>query len=55
MLKEQARRTPAPQWVRVIGGWSEFQFAERRMPTIAEINAVSQDVPVFVLNLYNRA
>ena len=55
MLKEQARRTPAPQWVRVIGGWSEFQFAECRMPTIAEINAVSQDVPVFVLHLYNRA
>lgn len=42
MLKEQAIRTPAPQWVRVIGGWSEFQFAERRMPTLAEINAVSQ-------------
>ncbi|MGB0561448.1 MAG: amidohydrolase [Spirulinaceae cyanobacterium] len=55
MLREQAARTPAPQWVRVIGGWSEFQFAERRMPTIDEINAVSQDVPVFVLHLYNRA
>ena len=55
MLKEQAARTPAPQWVRVIGGWSEFQFAERRMPTLAEINRVSQDVPVFILNLYNRA
>lgn len=55
MLKEQARRTPAPQWVRVIGGWSEFQFAEQRMPTLKEINAVSQDVPVFILNLYNRA
>ena len=55
MLKEQAIRTPAPQWVRVIGGWSEFQFAERRLPTVAEINAVSQDVPVFVLHLYNRA
>ncbi len=55
MLGEQARRTPAPQWVRVIGGWSEFQFAERRMPTLDEINAVSEDVPVFILNLYNRA
>lgn len=32
MLKEQAARTPAPQWVRVIGGWTEFQFAEGRMP-----------------------
>ncbi len=55
MLKEQARRTPPPQWVRVVGGWSEFQFAERRMPTLAEINAVSPDTPVFVLHLYARA
>ncbi len=55
MLREQARRTPAPQWVRVVGGWTEFQFAERRMPTLAEINAVSGDVPVFVLHLYDRA
>ena len=55
MLREQALRTPAPQWVRVIGGWSEFQFAEKRMPTLAEINAASQDVPVFILNLYDRA
>ncbi|PEP22327.1 amidohydrolase [Bacillus wiedmannii] len=55
MLKEQARRTPAPQWVRVVGGWSEFQFKERRLPTLAEINAVSEDTPVFVLHLYDRA
>ena len=55
MLREQARRTPAPQWVRVVGGWSEFQFAERRMPTLAEINAASADTPVFVLHLYDRA
>ena len=55
MLKEQAARTPAPQWVRVIGGWTEFQFAERRMPTLAEINAVTPDTPVFVMHLYDRA
>lgn len=55
MLKEQALRTPAPQWVRVVGGWTEFQFAERRMPTLAEINAVSPDTPVFILHLYDRA
>jgi len=55
MLKEQAARTPAPQWVRVIGGWTEFQFAERRMPTLAEINAVAPDTPVFVMHLYDRA
>jgi predicted amidohydrolase YtcJ len=55
MLKEQARRTPPPQWVRVIGGWNEFQFTERRMPTLDEINAASPDTPVFVLHLYDRA
>src|SRR6476659_715922 len=55
MLREQARRTPAPQWVRVVGGWTEFQFAERRMPTLDEINAASPDTPVFVLHLYDRA
>jgi predicted amidohydrolase YtcJ len=36
MLKGKAARTPAPQWVRVVGGWTEFQFAERRMPTLDE-------------------
>lgn len=55
MLRDQAARTPAPQWVRVVGGWSEFQFAERRMPTIEEINAVAPDTPVFILHLYCRA
>ena len=55
MLKEQAGRTPAPQWVRVVGGWTEFQFAERRMPTLDEINAAAPETPVFVLHLYDRA
>ena len=55
MLKIQADRTPAPQWVRVVGGWSEFQFKERRLPTLAEINAVAPDTPVFILHLYDRA
>lgn len=55
MLKEQAARTPAPQWVRVVGGWTEFQFKEKRMPTLDEINAVSPDTPVFILHLYDSA
>ncbi|MBI5376533.1 MAG: amidohydrolase [Candidatus Schekmanbacteria bacterium] len=55
MLKKQAIRTPPPQWIRVIGGWSEFQFAEQRMPTLDEINDASPETPVFVLHLYDRA
>ena len=55
LLREQVQRTPPGQWVRVLGGWSEFQFAEKRMPTIAEINAVSSDVPVMLLHFYDTA
>jgi len=55
MLKQQARVTPPPQWVRVVGGWTEFQFEEKRLPTLAEINAAAPDTPVFLLNLYNQA
>ncbi|MBF9066695.1 amidohydrolase [Streptacidiphilus fuscans] len=55
MLREQAERTPMGQWVRVVGGWSADQFAERRMPTLAELNAAAPDTPVFVLHLYQAA
>jgi predicted amidohydrolase YtcJ len=54
-LKEQVARTPAPQWVRVVGGFSEQQFAEKRLPTLDELNAVAPDTPVFILHLYDRA
>jgi predicted amidohydrolase YtcJ len=54
-LRIQARNTPPPQWVRVVGGWSEFQFSERRMPTLDELNAAAPETPVFVLHLYDRA
>src|SRR3954454_20921471 len=55
MLKEQVDRTPAPQWVRVVGGFTEHQFAEKRLPTLDEVNAVAPDTPVFLLHLYDRA
>lgn len=55
MLKEQAQRTPPPNWVRVIGGWNEWQFAERRMPTLDELNKAAPDTPVLVLHLYDCA
>jgi predicted amidohydrolase YtcJ len=54
-LRAQAQRTPPPQWVRVIGGWNEFQFAEGRMPTLDEINKAAPVTPVFILHLYDSA
>jgi predicted amidohydrolase YtcJ len=45
MIREQAQRTPPGQWVRVIGGWSPHQFAEKRMPTVKELNEAAPDTP----------
>ena len=55
MLRAQVAVTPAPQWVRVVGGFSESQFAEKRLPTLDELNAAAPDTPVFILHLYDRA
>ena len=55
MLRDQVAVTPAPQWVRVVGGFTEHQFDEKRLPTIEELNAVAPDTPVFILHLYDRA
>jgi predicted amidohydrolase YtcJ len=55
MLRRQVVVTPPPQWVRVVGGFTEHQFVEKRLPTIAELNAVAPDTPVFLLHLYDRA
>lgn len=54
MIAEQAQRTPDGQWVRVIGGWTPYQFVERRMPTVTELNVAAPDTPVFVLFLYSQ-
>ena len=55
MLKRQVANTPPPQWVRVVGGFTEHQFAEKRLPTLDEINQAAPDTPVFILHLYDRA
>lgn len=55
MLREQAQRTPAPHWVQVMGGWTPAQFAEKRLPTLDEINAATGDVPCYVMHIYDRA
>src|SRR5688500_7694318 len=54
-VREQARSTPAPHWVQVIGGWTWAQFAEKRHPTLEEINAATGDTPCMIMHLYDRA
>jgi predicted amidohydrolase YtcJ len=54
-VREQALRTPSPHWVQVIGGWTWAQFAEKRFPTLDEINAATGDTPCMIMHLYDRA
>jgi predicted amidohydrolase YtcJ len=53
MVRRAAEQTPDGQWVRVIGGWSPYQFAEKRMPTPEELTRAAPRTPVFVLHLYS--
>lgn len=55
LVREQAARTPEGQWVRVLGGWTPWQFEERRLPTKAELDAASPDRPVYIQYFYSRA
>jgi predicted amidohydrolase YtcJ len=55
MLSEQAARTPEGQWVKVIGGWSPYQFMENRFPTLDELGKAVPDRPLIVQYAYNRA
>ena len=55
MLSEQAKRTPEGQWVKVIGGWSPYQFKENRFPTMEELRRAVPDRALIVQYAYNRA
>jgi len=54
MISEAGDTNPQSQWVRVVGGWSPYQFREKRMPTIAELNDAAPDTPVYVLFAYSE-
>ncbi|MED1782367.1 amidohydrolase [Brevibacillus fortis] len=47
-LKEQAEKTPAGEWVRACG-FDENLMVEKRYPTLAELDEVTTDHPVFVM------
>ncbi len=54
-IAEKAKTQPPGTWIRVIGGWSEAQFAEKRLPTPAELDQIAPNHPVWVQRLYERA
>ncbi|MED4783100.1 amidohydrolase [Brevibacillus choshinensis] len=47
-LKEQAQQTPVGEWVRACG-FDESLMMEKRYPTIAELDEISIEHPIFVM------
>ncbi|HKY07090.1 MAG TPA: amidohydrolase [Candidatus Binatia bacterium] len=50
-----AKAKPRGSWIVVGGGWVPTQFAERRFPTLAELDAAAPNHPVFVQYLREGA
>lgn len=55
LIADRAAKVPPGTWIRVVGGWHDTQIAERRIPTVAELDAVAPKHPVWMQRLYERA
>ncbi len=53
MIKKAAEITPEGEWVRVIGGWTPWQFKEQRLPTPEELTIASPNRPVYMQYFYS--
>jgi len=47
-IKARAKSVPAGQFITSMGGWHPAQFTEKRLPTLAELDAATTDHPVLV-------
>ena len=49
LIHNTAQITPAAEFVTSIGGWTASQLAEKRLPTIAELDGASPERPVLLV------
>ncbi len=49
MLREKARTVPRGEFITTLGDWNSKQFAEKRAPTMAELDAALPDHP-YIMN-----
>jgi len=48
IIKARAKTVPAGGFITAMGGWNSVQFAEKRLPTLAELDAADADHPIIV-------
>ena len=51
-LKARAKTVPAGEFITAMGGWNPAQFVEKRLPTLAELDAAAPDHPVLVFQAF---
>ena len=51
-IKARVRDVPAGRFITAMGGWNPAQFAEKRLPTLAELDAAAPDHPVLVFQAF---
>src|ERR1700689_2493734 len=47
-IKARAASVPAGKFITAMGGWNPAQFMEKRLPTLAELDAAAPNHPVLV-------
>jgi predicted amidohydrolase YtcJ len=52
VLKARAKSVPAGGFITSMGGWNQAQFTEKRLPTLAELDAATSDHPVLVYQAF---
>jgi predicted amidohydrolase YtcJ len=51
-IAARTKTVPAGAWITAMGGWTPAQFAENRLPTLAELDAAAPSNPVLVFNAF---
>src|SRR5207247_1205196 len=51
-FRERARNVPAGEFLTAMGGWNQAQFAEKRLPTLAELDAAAPNHPAIVYQAF---
>ena len=52
LIRSRARSVPAGGFITAMGGWNSLQFAEKRLPTLAELDAATRDHPVLLYQAF---
>ncbi len=51
-IRARSRGVPRGEFITAMGGWIPAQFAENRLPTLAELDAAAPDHPVLVFQTF---